>query len=74
MECESVLGVRNVVIGGLLVFAQVVDQDRAGGARRRDDIVVLRKKSDFGSLGIVNDALVGYKATVYSFYGILASS
>lgn len=50
LECESVLGVRNVVIGGLLVFAQVVDQDRAGGARRCDDVVVLREKSDFGSL------------------------
>lgn len=44
------LGVRNVVIGGLLVLAQIVDQDRAGGARRCDYIVVLREKSDFGSL------------------------
>ena len=44
------LGVRNVVIGGLLVLAQVVDQDRAGGARCCDDVVVLREKSDFGSL------------------------
>lgn len=66
------LGVRSVVDWGVLVLAQVVDENRPRGARRRDDFVVLRQKPDLGPLRIVNDALVGSKTTVDSLHGVLA--